>query len=74
MLGLAVLTLMSPWLSAELRSESTPENETPWTFVSIPDFLNVDMLYPQPQWEDALSYVLDHRSAQRGRVYRETSL
>lgn len=29
-----------------------------WTFVSIPDFLNVDTLYPEPQWEDALSYTL----------------
>jgi len=34
------------------------ENDAPWTFVSMPDFLNVDCDYPQPGWEDALSYVL----------------
>ena len=30
----------------------------PWRFVSIPDFLNVDLTYPQPGWEVALDYVL----------------
>ncbi|MHC4433276.1 MAG: ThuA domain-containing protein [Planctomycetota bacterium] len=29
-----------------------------WNFVSIPDFVNVDLTYPQPGWEDTLSYVL----------------
>jgi hypothetical protein len=29
-----------------------------WTFISMPDFLNVDTKYPEPGWEDALSYVL----------------
>ncbi|UCE47974.1 MAG: metallophosphoesterase [Phycisphaerales bacterium] len=29
-----------------------------WTFVSIPDFLNVDTLYPEPKWEHALTYTL----------------
>ena len=29
-----------------------------WRFVSIPDFLNVDLTYPQPGWEDTLDYVL----------------
>ncbi len=29
-----------------------------WRFVSIPDFVNVDLEYPQPGWEDALDYVL----------------
>jgi type 1 glutamine amidotransferase len=29
-----------------------------WNFVSIPDFVNVDLTYPQPGWEDALDYVL----------------
>ena len=29
-----------------------------WRFVSIPDFLNVDVRYPEPAWEDALDYVL----------------
>ncbi|NQT14751.1 MAG: metallophosphoesterase [Planctomycetes bacterium] len=35
------------------------EAEEAWTFVSIPDFLNVDLDYPQPTWEDALDFVLD---------------
>lgn len=29
-----------------------------WKFVSIPDFVNVDLEYPQPGWEDTLDYVL----------------
>jgi hypothetical protein len=31
----------------------------PWTFVSMPDFLNVDTDYPQPGWEPAVDYILD---------------
>ncbi len=31
----------------------------PWRFVSIPDFVNADLTYPQPGWEDTLGYVLD---------------
>jgi hypothetical protein len=34
------------------------KSDTPWTIVSIPDFLNVDCDYPQKGWEDALDYVL----------------
>ncbi len=34
-------------------------NNDSWTFVSMPDFLNVDCDYPQEGWEDALSYVLE---------------
>ncbi len=30
----------------------------PWRFVSIPDFVNVDLTYPQPGWEETLNYVL----------------
>ncbi|HNS19816.1 MAG TPA: ThuA domain-containing protein [Sedimentisphaerales bacterium] len=30
----------------------------PWRFVSIPDFVNADLAYPQPGWEDALDHVL----------------
>lgn len=29
-----------------------------WKFVSMPDFLNVDLVYPQKGWEEALDYVL----------------
>ncbi|MCP3918947.1 MAG: hypothetical protein GY711_25655 [bacterium] len=30
-----------------------------WTFVSMPDFLNVDTDYPQSGWEPALTYILE---------------
>ncbi len=35
-----------------------------WTFVSMPDFLNVDCDYPQPGWEEALSYILSSAKAE----------
>jgi hypothetical protein len=35
------------------------DNEESWTFVSMPDFLNVDCEYPQEGWENALSYILE---------------
>ena len=38
-----------------LAEESPPA----WTFVSIPDFLNFDIDYPQEGWEDALGFILD---------------
>ena len=31
----------------------------PWTFCSIPDFLNFDIEYPQEGWEDALGFILE---------------
>ena len=34
-------------------------HSAPWTFVSIPDFLNFDIEYPQKGWEDALGFILD---------------
>lgn len=36
----------------------------PWTFVSIPDFLNFDIEYPQKGWEDALAYLLNSMKAE----------
>ena len=30
----------------------------PWTIVSIPDFLNFDIEYPQKGWEDALGFIV----------------
>lgn len=33
--------------------------DAPWTFVSIPDFLNFDIEYPQQGWEDALGFILE---------------
>ena len=41
---------------------ATSDPEKPaeaWTFVSMPDFLNFDIEYPQEGWEDALGFILD---------------
>lgn len=48
----AVLLSIPAFHAAERAPDKT------WTFVSMPDFLNVDTTYPQPGWEDALDYVL----------------
>ncbi len=40
------------------------KEEIPWTFISVPDFLNVDCDYPEPKWEDALSYILESIKAE----------
>ncbi len=42
---------------AEVPQEGV-KSVQPWRFVSIPDFLNVDLEYPQAGWEDTLDYVL----------------
>ncbi len=47
-----VLAIVKPCPAGE-------ETEKAWKSVSIPDFLNVDLDYPQPTWEDALDYVLE---------------
>jgi hypothetical protein len=50
-----IIPLVVSILLASCRTET--ENDT-WTFVSMPDFLNVDCDYPEDGWEDALSYIL----------------
>ena len=47
----------------EINSLSKERNDItdglkPWTFVSIPDFLNFDIEYPQKGWEDALGFII----------------
>ena len=37
---------------------SADEKQKAWTFVSIPDFLNKDTLYPHPGFEESLDYIL----------------
>lgn len=44
--------------SSEIKSDEPTEDEV-WSFVSMPDFLNVDCDYPQEGWEDALSFILE---------------
>ena len=53
-LGLLIITF---WFVA---GQSVFAKETkPWSFVSIPDFLNFDIEYPQEGWEDALGFIMD---------------
>ena len=40
-----------------VESKQQKEEES-WSFVSIPDFLNFDIEYPQKGWEDALGYII----------------
>ena len=55
---LALTALTTPGVSnAQMPSTSNTAEET-WTFVSMPDFLNVDTTYPQQGWEETLDYVL----------------
>lgn len=52
---------------ASVPGERTPEagpTAEQWTFVSIPDFINVDTTYPQPGWEETLDFVLNAISAE----------
>lgn len=37
----------------------------PWTFVVMPDFLNQDVDYPDPDWDPTLDYVLERVAAER---------
>lgn len=39
--------------------------QTPWRFVSMPDFLNVDTDYTQPGWEDTLGTILESVKSER---------
>ena len=56
-IGLLVLIGSFSWVEAKQRPNST--GSAPWTFVSIPDFLNFDIEYPQKGWEDALGFIVD---------------
>lgn len=38
--------------------ERSSLGQRPWKFVSIPDFLNFDIAFPEPGWDAALDYVL----------------
>ncbi len=52
--------LLACWCGPASATPPEPGNTTEsWTFVSIPDFLNFDIEYPQEGWEDALGYILD---------------
>jgi hypothetical protein len=57
--GLALLCLLTSHASSTFAAPPEPSNNASWTFVSIPDFLNFDIEYPQQGWEDALGFILD---------------
>jgi len=38
-----------------------------WTFVSFPDFFNFDVPNPNPKWDDAVHWYLDHLKAEQPR-------
>lgn len=54
---LAMMALASILFGSSCADAASP-NEKPWTFVSIPDFLNFDIEYPQTGWEDALGFMM----------------
>ena len=51
------LLVVSFWLVAGLGVFA--KETKPWSFVSISDFLNFDIEYPQEGWEDALGFIMD---------------
>jgi len=58
LVGVAWPCLLAPCSGAAPASPDDSRPADTWTFVSMPDFLNVDTTYPQPGWEDTLDYVL----------------
>ncbi len=61
----SVAILLASSLFFGQRAATAAEADGTWTFVSIPDFLNVDTEYPQEGWEDALTYVLEAIKAEK---------
>jgi len=57
-LGATLSLLLASCSSVTPASLDNRRAAETWTFVSMPDFLNVDTTYPQPGWEDAIDYVL----------------
>ncbi len=54
---IAILSISLLFVSC--KNKGKEQDETAWTFVSMPDFLNVDCDYPQKGWEGTLSYILE---------------
>lgn len=58
----ALLGMLAFFVCCLPCADSYAETETetkPWNFVSIPDFLNFDIEYPQKGWEDALGFIME---------------
>lgn len=45
-------------VSAGCTALHDARDQTPWKFVSMPDFINFDVDYPNPNWDDTLHFVL----------------
>jgi len=58
-----IMALGSASVWAQPAGDKSPTSQ-PWTFVSIPDFLNFDIEYPQKGWEDALGFILKSMKAE----------
>lgn len=58
---LIIVSLVAVTLCSAVQAETpvAQEDSETWTFVSIPDFINFDVEYPQEGWEDALGFILD---------------
>jgi len=73
LLLLLILFMSAPAMSAptradgEMPDEATTPPDRGWCFVSIPDFLNNDVDYPDPRWDDALDYILEAVKAENPR-------
>ena len=61
---LIVIVIVVGQAACLAEDAASPGGKT-WKFVSIPDFLNVDVRYPEPKWDDALDYVLKAIEAER---------
>ncbi|HBM77760.1 MAG TPA: hypothetical protein DD438_06580, partial [Verrucomicrobiales bacterium] len=58
-----ILFLVMGFRPQELQAEDSSQgtgglDPDAWSFVSIPDFLNFDIEYPQKGWEEALGFIL----------------
>jgi hypothetical protein len=53
--ALPITRPQAPKTKAAKAADQTP----PWKFVVMPDFLNQDIDYPDPNWDPVLGYVLD---------------
>ena len=49
---------LSFFFGSSLAGKPEPPDTVSWSFVSIPDFLNFDIEYPQKGWEDALGFIV----------------
>jgi hypothetical protein len=54
-----IFTCLLLVMPTQAETTNNKTNEETWTFVSIPDFLNFDIEYPQKGWEDALGFIIE---------------